>query len=684
MTLRCLCAGLALIGLLPLTCGGAVDHIVIEERQSFADGTAFGAVGPYEKLRGRAFFVIDPKSAANRPIVDLDKAPRDARGLVRFSSEFLLLRPVAPAAGNGTLIYEVNNRGAIAILGQIGGHSPARNDPTTIEDAGNRFLMNEGFTLLWSAWTWDVDRSPESRSLVLAPPIAEDHGKPVTGRVAYEFIVDEPSETARFTGNLAVPYRFAVPDDPGAVLTRRSAPDANRLTVPREAWQFVPRGEGKTPFELRLAGGFQPGTLYELVYRARDPSVVGLGLAGIRDLLSWVRRHPVEGSPVPQRTLAFGISQSGRVIQTMLLNGLHVDEAGNPVFDGAFIHVAGAGKGSFNHRFAMPTRHMSNLEEHGYPTDYFPFTTTMERDPVTGVSGSVLDMARRQHAVPKLFYVNTSAEYWNRAASLVTTDPGGVRDVPTDPRARIYTIAGAQHYVGRARQRWPYANCVNPLNHYVAMRALFLALDRWVRDGTEPPASATPSVKAGTLISVEEYRRIFPRLPGLSLPETNLRPPRLDLGPRFARAGIVDVVPPRTGKPFNTLVPRPDDDGTDQDGVRLPEVAVPLGTRLGWNTRSPAAGFPWATARWDGSFLPFARTESERIAAGDPRPSIESRYASRDVFVQRIREAARVNVRQGFMRADEVEAVVAAQASLFDRIMSHDPADSSCAFLYDN
>jgi hypothetical protein len=410
--------------------------------------------------------------------------------------------------------------------------------------------MNQGFTLLWSAWTWDVEPGANGRrNLVLTPPIARDHGKPVTGKVAYEFLVDQPSATARFTGNLAVPYRFAVHNDSAAVLTKRTLPEGHRQLVRRSAWQFVARGEGETPFELKMDDGFQPGMLYELVYTARDPFVVGLGLAGIRDLLAWFRTHPVEGSPVPARTLAFGISQSGRVIQTMIVNGLHVDEAGQPVFDAAFIHVAGGGKGSFNHRFAMPTRHMSNLEEHAYPTDYFPFTTTTEHDSVTGATGSVLDAARRLHAVPKLFYVNTSAEYWNRSASLTTTDPEGLRDIPPDPAARIYTIAGAQHYVGRSRQRGAHANCVNPLDHYVAMRALLLDLDKWVRDGTEPPSSVFPSLKAGTLISVAEYRKAFPKLSGLNLPETNLRPPRLDLGPRFARAGIVDFVPPRRACP---------------------------------------------------------------------------------------------------------------------------------------
>ncbi|MEI9986802.1 MAG: alpha/beta hydrolase domain-containing protein [Aliidongia sp.] len=228
--------------------------------------------------------------------------------------------------------------------------------------------------------------------------------------------------------------------------------------------------------------------IYELVYTARDPMVVALGMAGIRDLLSYLKAQPFEGAPVPQRNLIFGISQSGRVIQTMLLRGLHVDEAGKPVFDGAYIHVGGGGKGGFEGRFAMPTRHFSMLQDHIYPTDYFPFTDTTEREPLTGKTGSVLDKARALGAVPKLVYTNDSTEYWNRAAALIHSTPDGTADVPEDPNERIYLIAGAQHYVGRQRDRGIYSNCVDSLDHYRAMRSLMVALDRWVRDGTAPPA----------------------------------------------------------------------------------------------------------------------------------------------------------------------------------------------------
>jgi hypothetical protein len=335
--------------------------------------------------------------------------------------------------------------------------------------------------------------------------------------------------------------------------------------------------------------------------------------------LSYLRSHGIADAPPPSRSLIFGLSQSGRLIQTMLLRGIHVDEAGKPVFDGAFIHVAGGGKGGFDDRFSQPTRHFSVLEDRIYPTDYFPFTTTRERDPVTGAEASVLDAARRLGAVPKLFYVNDSSEYWNRSASLIHTDPAGMRDAGIAPEARVYLIAGAQHYVGRQRDRGIFTNCVDPLNHYRVLRALLLALDRWVRKGEEPPPSTYPHIADGTLISVAAYKELFPRIPGMGMPESNLRPPRLDLGPRFPSEHIADIVPPRAGAPFETLVPKPNDDGLDQGGIELPEMVVPLGTRTGFNTRNEAAGFPWATGRWDGSFFPFPRSEAE-TSLGRPSP----------------------------------------------------------------
>jgi hypothetical protein len=658
-----------------------VDRLEILDREPVAGGAEFGAAGSYEKLRGRAWFALDPSAPANAAITDLTLAPRGEQGLVRFVADFLMLRPVEAARGNGTLLYEVNNRGRIGILSQLD-EAPATNNPTTVTDFGNGFLLRQGFSLLWSAWVWDVAVDPSEQPLVLKPPIATRNGQPITGKVAYEFLVNTPTETANFTGIQGLPYRLADPDGRDATLTQREQPDGTRRTIARNQWFFVPEPDGAVPRQLRLDGGFQPGHLYELTYLARDPVVAAVGIAGIRDLLSYLRGHPLAGAPPPARTLIFGISQSGRLIETMLLRGLHVDEVGKGVFDGAFIHVAGGGKGGFDYRFAMPTRHASMLEDHIYPTDYFPFTTTAERDPLTGAQGSLLDKARELGVVPKLFFTNESTEYWSRSASLIHTDPMGQRDIPIDPRARIYLIAGAQHYMGRQRTRDLYANCINPLNHYRTLRALLLALDRWVRDQQEPPASRYPRIADGSLVTVAAYKAAFPKIPGLVMPQSNLRPPRLDLGRHFATQRVADVIPPRVMTPFETLVPKPDGDGLDQGGVELPELMVPLGTRVGFNTRNPATGFPSAIARWDGSFIPFPRDEAERQARGDPRPSLERRYASHNDYEAKLRAAAQRVAASGFLRPEEIDAVVGEGGALYDRVMAHDPTDRSCAYLF--
>ena len=679
---RRIIAGLLLTAVcLPTPAAARVERVEILSREAFAAGAEFGAAGTYEKLRGRAFFALDPDAAANAPVADLKRAPRNARGLVEFSAEFLVLRPTDFTRRNGTLLYEVNNRGNIGILRQLD-EASFSNDPATVAHAGNGFLFRQGFTLVWSAWAADVAAAPGDDRLVLHAPIATEAGAPITGTVAYELIVNAPRAVARFTGLLGTAYPLASEGAPDAVLTERDRPDGERRPIPRSAWSFVAPKDGAAATEIMLAGGFKPGRIYQLVYSARDPTVVAVGMAGIRDLMSYLRDNSLAGAAPPPKRLIFGISQSGRLIQTMLLRGLHVDEAGRPVFDGAFIHVAGGGKGGFDYRFAMPTRHFSVLEDHIYPTDFFPFATVTARDPVTGAEGSVLDRARALGAVPKLFYVNNSSEYWNRAASLITTDPAGERDLAPAPEARIYHIAGAQHYVGVLRERGIFANCVNTLNHYRVMRALLIALDQWVRDGIEPPPSAYPRIADGTLITIAAYKESFPRVPDFRLPESNLRPPRLDLGRRFETERIADWVPPLMGKPFETLVPRPDTDGLDQGGIALPELLAPLGTRTGFNTRNDAAGFPWATGRWDGSFVPFARTEAERQAAGDPRASLQARYSGRAAYEAKVRSAAADIVGRGFLLPEDVDALVSEAGGLYDRIMAHDPADRSCHYLF--
>jgi hypothetical protein len=662
----------------------AVERVEVVERTAFAAGAPFGEAGAYEKIRGVAYFALDPAAPANARIVDLKRAPRDARGRVTFASEFIVLRPID--AQPSSLLYDVNNRGSIAILGQVNGRSPANNDPTTAADAGDGFLMRHGFTLLFSAWTWDVaPQSPGARPLVFSPPVAYGPGgATLKGPVENEFTVTTATPIATYAGMRGLTYEPATANDPAARLTQRARPDDAREAIPRSHWRFAVPEQPGGPGRVQLDEGFKPGVIYELTYVAQGPYVTGAGLAGIRDLLAYFRDHPFEGAPPPRQVLIFGISQSARLIGRMLHDGLDVDETGRLAFAGAYLQVPGAGgSAGFNSRFVQPTRHPSLLEEHDYPADAFPFTTAPARDPVTGKTASYLDHARDALGrLPKIIVANTSTEFWNRGASLIATTPDGAADVAPANNVRIYAFMGAQHYVGRSHTRAPYVNCVSTTDHYLPMRALLLALERWTNLDAAPPPSAYPQVSDGTLITVAAYRAAFPKGLGIVPPQQNLREPRLDFGPRFAVEGIPTRVPPAHGPAYATRVPSPDSDGNDRGGVRLIELQVPLGTHTGWNERAPETGFAWATARFDGSFVPFARSAAERVAAGDPRPSLAERYPTRADFVTRLRAAAARQVTAGFLLEEDVARAVDENLGLYDRIMARDPGDAGCNYLF--
>jgi Alpha/beta hydrolase domain len=659
----------------------AVEKLEITERVPFASGMSFGEAGSYEKIRGIAHFALDPATPSNAPIVDLDRAPRDADGKVRFAGEFVMLRPTGRES---TLIYDVNNRGNIAILGQINGNVPQHNDPTTAADAGDGFLMRHGFTLLFSAWTWDVaPQGPGDKPLVLSPPIAMGPGgKSIFGRVQNEFTVPTRADVAVYAGMRGLTYEPATADDPNATLTERPRPNDARRTIARSKWRLLPPAQPGAPGQVQLTGGFQPGLLYELVYTAKDPKVTGAGLAGIRDLLAFFRAHRFEDASPPRSVLIFGISQSGRLIGRMLHDGLNVGEDGTLAFDGAYIEVpGGGGSAGFNSRFVQPTRHPSLLEEHDYPSDVFPFTSAPSRDPVTGNSASTLDRAKDAHGrLPKIMIANTSTEYWNRDASLVATSPDGLRDIEPATNVRVYAFMGAQHYVGRSRTRDPYTNCVSTTDHYLPMRSLLLALERWTVADAAPPASAFPRIDNGTLVSVDKYRALFPGKIDIEPPTLNLREPRLDFGSDFERGGVAGRVPPMHGPEFGTLVPAPDTDGNDRGGVRMIELEVPLGTHTGWNMRAPNTGFEWATARFDGSFSPFPRTRAE--APNDPRAALAERYPTRSAYETLIRKAAGRQVAAGFLLPEDLERAVGENLGLYDRIMLRNPASPSCEYLF--
>jgi hypothetical protein len=417
---------------------------------------------------------------------------------------------------------------------------------------------------------------------------------------------------------------------------------------------------------LYVEEGLRPGWLYDLVYTARDPRVSGLGMAAVRDCVSFFRH--ADGNQTPanplagcvDRALIFGISQSGRLIHQFVYDGFNADESGRIVFDGALAHVAGAGKGMFNHRFRMATIFASHHTGNLAASELFPFSPAPQIDPVSGQQADTLARARQQECVPKTIFTQTSTEYWNRAASLLTTDVAGRRDLELPDEVRVYLVAGAQHL--GAGPPTP-GICQQPRNTLddrgPILRAMLLALDRWVGIDQPPPPSRYPRIDDGTLVALDTFRKQFPKIPGVSLPTGFYQPLRLDFGPRFHSLGIADTIPPTiVGQPYRTLVPAVDGDGNEIAGIRLPDVAVPLGTYTGWNLRAARHGAEEMLSGLDGMYLPFPATSDGRTRQSDPRAAVRERYPTRDVYLARITEAAMELQREGFLLPEDALAIL--------------------------
>ena len=631
-----------------------VLRLTVERREPVLGGRPFGLAGAYEALVGTVEFALDPGHPRNQAVVDLDRATRNAQGEVVFSADFYLLKPVDFARGNGRVYYEVPNRGGKAILRRLQ-FARSSLDPREEADFGDGWLMRQGFSLAWMGWQWDVPEQPGL--LRLRAPVAHDGPRPITGLVRAAIVLDERKPTAPLGDRGHIAYPAIDPNGPDSKLfVRDHRLDLPQL-VPRKRWRFV---DATT---VALDSGFEPGRLYDVVYLSRDPRVVGCALAATRDLISFLKSEPGEANPLAgvKLALAHGISQSGRFLRTFLRQGFNEDESGRRVFDGVFVEVAGAGGGSFNHRFAQPSRDPHQHWNVHYPADAFPFSDAPETDAETGETAGLLDRATASGTVPKVFHVVTAYEYWNRAASLMGTDPAGSRDLPLPETSRLYMVASAQHGPGAIPPTAPGAGgsigllTTNPNDFRPAIRALVRALDQWVAEGIEPPPSRYPRISDGTLSLPESAG--WPAIPGVRFPTVRNEPVRTDYGPEWAR-GIASIEPPRLGRVFPALVPAVDGDGNDRAGIRLPEIEAPLATQTGWNWRAPRAGAPDALAPYIGSYLPFARTKAERDASGDTRLSIEERYRSREEYLGRVGAAALALVRERLLLPQDVPTVL--------------------------
>jgi hypothetical protein len=655
---------------------GRVERVEVLSRNDVLDGTPFGEAGAYEKISGKVHFAVKPGDPHNRLIVDLDKAPRNAHGEVEFAADVFILRPKDAARASGSVLLEIPNRGGKGMLRVIQNGKTSL-DPTTAEEFGDGFLMRRGVVVAWLGWQWDV--RDEAGLMKLYAPVAEGDEnpksearrsnseatrKPITGLVRADFVVTEKQDEHPLghliSGQIGgTEYYASKTDDPQNVLTVRDGPMEKRRTIPRSDWDFGGSTAAKLepgPRTIRLKGGFEPGKIYEIVYVARDPAIAGLGFAAVRDFASYLKEAGNDAAPA-KRVYAMGISQSGRFLRHFLYEGFNADEHGKQAIDGMLIHVAGAGMGSFNHRFAQPSRDAQPTNALFYPTDVFPFADTPQKEPETGQTAGLLDRAKAEGVLPRIFYTNTSYEYWSRAGSLIHTAPDGKRDLPLMENVRIYLLAGLQHFTAPFPPTPPTESSLaarylpNPNPVFYFWRALFVAMDEWVRDGKSPPESRYPKLADKTLVRREELK--FPAIRDVAPPERVHQALRLDFGPQW-KTRIITKQPPGIGKPFPVFVPQVDKDGNDLGGVRLPQLEVPLATYTGWNLRDPKTGMPKERVSFLGSWLPFAKTKN----ANDPRTPIAERYPSREEYLKKFTEAANKLAADRFVLREDVDALV--------------------------
>ena len=623
-----------------------VEHLEIRSREVVADGASFGDVGPYEVIRGELRFALDPGAAANARIVDLDLAPRNADGRVESVADLVVLQPVDAAKRRGTALVEVSNRGGMATLFHF--QRASTGDFAKPEAFGDGLLMRMGMTVVWCGWQFDVPDRPGT--LRLRVPIAKHpDGTSIEGPVRSDHVAFEPARRIELGHRGHRPYPVVRPTSDEHRLTRRTGRDAERVEVPRTAWRFTADLRAIEPVGASV---FDAGFIYELVYVAKDPAIVGMGLAAIRDVAGWLVHDPDCPFGV-DRTVAVGISQTGRFLRQFVWQGFTTDVDGRPVLDGILALTAGAGRGSFNHRFAQPSRDAHRLSAFAYPTDVFPFTSAVQEDPVSGRRDGLVDPGHTSH-VPRIFQVNTGYEYFGRAAALIHTDVAGTADVdaPAD-RERIYHVAGAQHYPTDPSRGSPIA-----LRAY--NRASLVALLDWVERGVEPPPSTHPRIDDGTL--VPPAGRPDAGIPGVIVPRAIQTAHRVDYGPRFWSDGIVTTTPPTFGPAFPSLVPTVDGYGNELGGMRGLELRVPVATYLPYRVLPEDRAFAGEIADFVGTFVPFPTSQD----ADDPRPTPFELHGDRDGYLERCRRALDALIEERWVLAEDRERMLEHAAALWD------------------
>ena len=657
------------------TAEARVVRFVVEQTQPFADGKSWGETGPYERLTGTVYMEVDPNDPRNAVIVNLDGAPRTAAGMVEFSAPFVIIRPVDMRRGNQKLYYGINNRGTPNEFNHFTFPLLERGaDPAS----GDGLIFRLGYTFVDAGWAGDITTTSEPQRLGADLPVAvRSDGSPIVAPIRIEY--SGTGYSVPLKGNdRFISYGTADTSTAGSSLTVRDAMRGPRRPIAPDRWAFgrCPTGRASlepTTTDLCLFDGFDPDRLYELVYPATNPWVMGLGFAVTRDVASFLRyetmdaagnTNPLElDSPTVtiRRVYGFGSSSTGMYLREYLYLGFNEDEAHRQVFDAVRIAIPGSHRLFANVAFADPNVY-SRQDQHAdfVSSSYPPLTYAVTTDPITGVRDGIL---KRPTTDPLVIHFDTANEFWQMKASLNVHDGLGA-PVPGHENVRFYFLASHSHIGATGVGMMPdtTATCAFPVNGYRShepfYRAVITILDDWADQGTLPPDSRYPDVRNGTLVTLEEAARAFPGIPGVRFPTMLNELSVLDFGPRFgSTGGWLTQVPPTLGARYQVRLPRPDGDGLDLAGVRTVDIAAPLGTNTGWNLRADGLrGHDLCGLQ--GAFIPFATTAAERHASGDPRLSLEERYVDHAGYVRAVAEATRRLVGERFLLPEDADILV--------------------------
>ena len=658
--LRWLCTAF-MLAVLACPLQARITKLVITKSEPYLEGKQIGDRGPFIKISGQAFGEVDPSNPLNSIIQDIQLAPVNGQGFVEYISDFVIVRPADMSKSNGLLFLSLPNRGNAF---------PA-----------DEALLARGYVYFWCAWQGDV-LSGNNR-LIMKVPYAGINGGAVTGILRQEYQVPAPVNTlilsnGFFTGQTHQSYAAVNIENTEYSLTKRVHESDERIPIPNSEWAFSDCSRVKFPGvrsynRISLKDGFETDYIYELIYTARDPLVLGLGFAAIRDFSSFLKTSLKDDSGLPNPladpgtkdlpvkfAIMQGVSQCSNFARTFLHLGFNRDENGKQVFEGVNAHI-GTRRISLNVRFGRPGGGGMQHEDHLFPGNEPPYSWDSQFDPISGITGGLLVKSMEDGTMPKVIQTLSSTEYWQSRASLGTTDSYGTKDLVLPENVRIYLFSGTQHTpTPVADQMTSFQS--NNNNYFPYLRALVIALERWVMEGKEPPPSCYPTIAAGTLVSPEKAVSGWPDIPGVTYTGKPNELPLLDYGASYdfkTTTGILQQEPPKvkSEQKYKTLIPKVDRDGNEIGGIRSIDIRVPLGTYTGWSLRKEGYGKD-DQASLTGMFLPFRKRKEDRVAAKDPRLSVAERYKTHEKYVEAVRKAAGELVEAGFLLPEDAAAEI--------------------------